>query len=167
MSTTSVTPIIPTSCGERYELPYQALGRERAGELAHGVAEDPRGQPVEEDEQPDEDDHRVESGGALHAAHDHALDDHAGDEGEEQRGDEGAPVRPAGVDQAGGDEGGEHRQLPLGEVHLVGRLEDHHQRERDAGVDGAAGETGEDLMEERLHVSLKLPGKRGAPLRRR
>jgi hypothetical protein len=35
---------------------------------------------------------------------------------------------------------------------MVGRLIDHDQRERKAGVYAARGETGEDLVEECFHI---------------
>ena len=49
---------------------------------------------------------------------------------------------------APGDVGREHRHLALREIHQVRRLVDHHQRQRDAGVDAAGGEAGEDLVQE-------------------
>ena len=47
--------------------------------------------------------------------------------------------------------GAEHRQLALGEIDVVGGDEDHHQRQGQAGIDGAVGEPRGDLLDELLH----------------
>ena len=49
-------------------------------------------------------------------------------------------------------EGAEHGELALREIDVVGGDEDHHQRQRQAGVDGAVGEAGGDLLNELLHA---------------
>ena len=79
-----------------------------------------------------------------------SIDD-AEHEGADDREREGGPVRHAGLDQRPGEVGREHRHLALREIHQVGRLVDHHQRQRDAGVDAAGGEAGEDLVQEEVH----------------
>ena len=76
----------------------------------------------------------------------------AGDEGERERDDERRPIGQAGLDQHQRDIGGEHRLLALREIDVVRRLIDHHQRERDAGIDAAIGEAGQELVQERLHA---------------
>ena len=50
--------------------------------------------------------------------------------------------------------GAEHRHLALGEIDVVGGDEDHHQRQGQAGIDGAVGEARGDLLDELLHGRL-------------
>ena len=50
--------------------------------------------------------------------------------------------------------GAEHRHLALGEIDVVGGDEDHHQRQRQARIDGAVGEPRGDLLDELLHGGL-------------
>jgi hypothetical protein len=130
------------------------VGIERGRELLERVAEQRARRAVEDDEQTDEHDHRGQLAGVRQPAdlaQQQALDREPDDEREHQRDDERDPVRDAGLGQRERDVGREHRHLALREVHLVGRLEDHHQRERDAGVDRAVGDSGQQLVKERLH----------------
>ena len=83
---------------------------------------------------------------------DHPLDEHAADERDDERGDECDPVGQAGVEHGPREIGTEHRDLALGEVHDVGGLIDHHERQRDAAVDAARREPRDDLLEEGLHA---------------
>jgi hypothetical protein len=127
------------------------LGGEGAGEGLDGVGEYPAGDAVENHEQRDEHHHHREHRRVLHGADDDALDHHAEHEGEHHGEQERRPVGHAGVDQAPGEVGGEHRHLALREVHEVRRLVDHHQRQREAGVDAAGGKSREHLVQEGVH----------------
>jgi hypothetical protein len=129
----------------------RALGRKRAGEALDGVGIDPAGDGVEDHQQGDEHHHYREHRGVLDRANHDSFDEDSKNKGKQYRQHEGPPVGDPGVDQAPGDVGGEHRHFALGEVHVVRRLVDHHQRERQAGIDAAGGEAGEHLVQERFH----------------
>jgi hypothetical protein len=64
---------------------------------------------------------------------------------------EGAPVRHAPLHQLPGNEGREHRHFALGEIEMIDRLIDHDDGERHAGINGAGGDAGQDLIGEKLH----------------
>jgi hypothetical protein len=134
----------------REPLSEHRLPRERARKALDGVAVDPARHAVQDHEQRDEDHHHGEHRGILHRPDDEPLDQHAEHEREKHRRGEGDPVRRASLDEAPRDIGAEHRHLALGEIHEVGRLVDHHQREREARVDAAGGESRQDLVKERF-----------------
>jgi hypothetical protein len=67
-----------------------------------------------------------------------------------------APSTARRLQQRPRDVGREHRHLALREVHQVRRLVDHDQRERDAGIDAAGREAGEDLVQERSSLARAL-----------
>ena len=70
--------------------------------------------------------------------------------------DEGDPVGQAGLDQRERDVGRERRHLALGEIHMVRRLVDHHQRQRDPGIDAAGGDARRrNLMQEAFIMRLR------------
>ncbi len=51
-------------------------------------------------------------------------------------------------------EGAEHGKLALREIDVVGGDENHHQRQRQAGVDRPVGEPRRDLCEQLFHAGL-------------
>ncbi len=114
------------------------------GELLQRVAEQPAGDAVEDQQQPDEHADARQHRRPGQRRQQHALDHGARSRTRRHRDRERDPVRQPGLDQRQRDVGREHRHLALGEVHVVRRLEDHHQRQRDAGVDAARGDPGEE-----------------------
>src|SRR5262249_48849444 len=67
-------------------------------------------------------------------------------------------TRACSMDQGRGEVRAEHRHRALGEIHDVGRLVDHDEREGQARVDAAGGEPGDHLLDENIHYA-----RRGAP----
>jgi hypothetical protein len=65
----------------------------------------------------------------------------------------GSAIQKLRLQELPGEIGAEHRHLALGEVDVVGGDEDHHQRQGEAGVNGAIGEAGGHLLDELLHTS--------------
>ena len=127
------------------------VGRERAGKLLDGVAEDPAGQAVEDDQQADEDHHLGQVRRLVHGADDGELHRRAQHEGQRHRGQEGPPVRQPRLQQRPGDEGGEHGHLALREIDVVRGLVDHDQGQGHGGVDAASGQAGQQLVDEGVH----------------
>jgi hypothetical protein len=106
---------------------------------------------VDQDEQPEGDDHQGERAGALDRADQQPLDRHAAEEGGRERGQQRDPQRPAAVVEAPGDEGREHRHLALGEVDDPGRAEDQDQRQRQRAVDRPVGDPVDHHLQEPFH----------------
>ncbi len=131
---------------------------EGAREFLDRVGEDPARRAVEDDEEPDEDDDLGEHGCVLDGSDDDALDEDAAEEGDGHGQHKGGPEGQPRLDQRPGDVGGEHRHLALGEIHRFRRLVDHDERQRQARIDGARGEAGEDLLEELIHARRLVPG---------
>ena len=151
-STTRVTSTTPSWCGPiTPAMPKLALG-ERRGELLDQVAPDRARDRVADRQQADEDHDDRQHRRVVQRSQDHALDQHAQHEGERHGDDERDPEAQAPAHQLPGDVGREHRHLALGEIDVVGRHVDHHQRQRHAGIDRAVGEAGRDLLEELFHV---------------
>ena len=95
--------------------------------------------------------------GGLLSPHQQRLDRRTERERDRDGGEERCPVRPTRPDQQRGDEGGEHRHLALREVHQVRGLVDHHQRERQAGVDAAGRQASQQLGHESVHSAVPPP----------
>ena len=147
ISVTAITPrsrVVISACEQR------PVG-EGAGKVLNGVGVDPPRQRIEDQQQPDGDDHRGEHRRIFHRPDHNALDHHAADERNHQRDRKGGPERQSGIHQRPGDVGREHRHFALSEVHQIGRAVDHHQRQRHAGVDGAGGQPREHLLQELVH----------------
>jgi hypothetical protein len=106
-------------------------------------------------------DHDGENRLVLDRADDHALYDDAAQERGDEGGDEGPPVGKASVEHGPREVGGEHGHLALGEVHHVGGLVDHHEREREARVDSTGGQPGHHLLHEYVHALLSSRGMSG------
>ena len=130
---------------------HRSAGERRREGLDH-VVEGPAGAAVDDQQQADEHTDRRKHRRIHHRSHQNAFDQQADEEGDHDGDDEGDPVRQAEVDQGQGDVGGERRHLALGEVHVMRRLVDHHQRQRHGGVDPAAGNSRQDLMEHAFHA---------------
>ena len=114
--------------------------RKRRGKRLHVVGEQPAGETVDDEQQAEKHDHDRQHRRIVELPDDDPLDGDAGDKGKRERDDECRPIGHAGLDQRQRDIGGEHRLLALREIDVVRRLKDHHQRERDAGIDAAIGE---------------------------
>ncbi len=125
-------------------------GNERRGERARerlkAVRPDEASEAVEDHQQANEDDDDRELRPVRDRAHDQPLDGDPHHEGDEHRRAEGSPIRHPARDQRPGDVGREHRHLALREIHEMGGLIDHHQRQRDTGIDAARGEPGQHLV---------------------
>ena len=150
---------------------HRAAGERRREGLDH-VVEHPAGAAVDDQQQADEHADRGEHRRVHHRPHQDAFDQQADDEGDHDGEDEGDPVGQAEIDQGQCDVGGERRHLALGEVHVVRRLVDHHQGEGHGGIDAAAGNARQDLMQHAFHVqrlpshlSLRGAQRRGNPHR--
>ncbi len=140
----------------------RTAGEWRRKGLDH-VIEHPAGTGVDDQQQADEHADRGEYRRIHHRPHQNALDQHAQDERDHHRNKEGNPVRQAGIDQGKGDVGGQRRHLALGEVHVMRRLVDHHQRQRDGRVNAATGDAGQDLVQHAFHLSAPALSRAGAP----
>ena len=130
--------------------------RERCREGLYHVVEDPAGAAVDDQQQADEYADRGEHRGVHHWPHQDALDQQADEERGHDGEDEGDPVGQAEVDQGERNVGGECRHLALGEVHVVRRLVDHHEGKRDRGVDAAAGDARQNLVQHAFHGTSSL-----------
>ena len=128
-----------------------ALDREGRGKGARGVAPDHAGDRLQQDEQAERDDHRVQRRTPLDPAYQHALDDCAEHEPAHQRDREAQPVGAARVDHARSDERGDHEHRALGEVDDPRRPPDEHQRERDDRVHGSGGDPVQREVDESRH----------------
>jgi len=124
---------------------------ERAVERLHLGSPDPAGQPIQEDQEPDRDDHDHDLGPVLDRTDHDTLHGRPADEGEHERQRERGPVREAVVHQRPRDVGGEGRHLALGEVDDVGGAVDENERQGEAREDRAGGETAHDLLDEIRH----------------
>src|SRR5215207_1485183 len=133
-----------------------ALG-ERRGIFLDQVAPDGARDRVEDREQADEDHDDGQHGRIVKRSQDDALDDDAQHEGQHHRQDEREPEAQPPAHELPADVGREHRHLALGEIDVVGRHVDHDQRQRDAGIDGAVGQAGRDLLEELFHLLPQYP----------
>ena len=122
-----------------------------------GVGKDPTGDAVENHQQANEDHHHVQYGGFFNGLDDDALNQHPQREGQQNRADKSQPIRHAGVDECPGHVGGEHGNFALGEVDVVGGLVDHDQGQRQAGINPACRDAGNDLVNEGFHgVGLSM-----------
>jgi len=73
------------------------------------------------------------------------FDQDTAGERQRQRQYEGAPIGHAPLHHLPRQEGREHRHFTLGEIQMVDRLVDHHDRERHTGIDRACGDAGQGL----------------------
>jgi hypothetical protein len=126
---------------------------EGAGEDLGGVAEDPAGHVADDQQQADEDADMRQHRRVLHRPHQQPFHQHADDEGHQHGGNEGDPVGDACLHHRPGDEGRERGHLALREIHVMRGLIDHHQGQRDRGIDAPRGDAGDDLMREAVHAS--------------
>ena len=145
--------------------------RRREGPVAR--PEDHRRQRVDDDEEAEREDHRVDLGLALDRSDHDPLDHRAEHEAGDQRDREPDPVGVAGVDDDERDVGRDHRHRRLGEVDDPRRAPDQHERQREGGVDHAEGQPGQRGGEELLHEvsrgrgAVRIRGRRGGASRRR
>ena len=127
-----------------------ALG-EGGREASARVAVDGAGEALEDDQQADGHDDRVQLRLAVQRADEDALGHRPDGEADHQHHDEGPPVPPAPGEEAEGDEGREHARRALGEVDDPRGPEDQDQGERQRGVDHPVGDAVERVVEEQGH----------------
>ena len=116
------------------------------------VAPDHPGQALQEDEQTEGHDDRVEWWTGFDRSHQEPFGDSAEDETGRHRGDERDPVVDTVLlGQIPRDERREHQHRALGEVHDPRRPPDHDQRQGNGGVDHAVADTAEGEVQEAEH----------------
>ena len=131
---------------------YGSAGEsERCWERTELIAEDDRGQGVNDDEQSERQDDGVDVRGAVDEANHQAFDESAQDQSADERCRETDPVGVARVDDDECDVGGEHCHRGLGEVDDARRAPNEHEGEREGGVDHAARHAVEEDGEQLLH----------------
>ena len=79
--------------------------RERAREALDGIAVDPAGEAVEDEQKPDEDGDDRQHRRVLDGPDDDAFDEHAGNEREGERQPKASPVGKPRLDEGPGDVG--------------------------------------------------------------
>ena len=90
-----------------------------------------------------------------------ALDQDAADKRQHDRADERDPIGLAPLDELPGDKGREHRHFALGEIQMVDRLVDHHDRQRHRRIDRPGREPRQDLLQEEFHPTASVAGTSG------
>ena len=107
---------------------------------------------MEDEEQADGRDERVDRRTAGERSHRQALDQRAEAHAQRQRRKHREPERQVkGGERGERRERADHSHLALGEVHHVGRLVDDDEREREERVDAAEREAGDDELQRDSH----------------
>ena len=122
-----------------------------AGKPRTRVAVDRAGQALEDDQQADGHDDRVQLRLAVQRADEDALGHRTEGEADRQHHDEGPPVPPAPREQAEGDERGQHASGALGEVDDARRPVDQDEGKGQGGVDHPVGDAVERVVEKQGH----------------
>ena len=94
----------------------------------------------------------------LHRAHDQPFHQRAHHEGNHQRPGKSHPIGQARLDHRQRNEGGKRRHFPLREIHVMCRLVDHHNRQRDRGINAPCRDAGCKLQEKGFHPSISQIG---------
>ena len=119
------------------------------------VAEDDGGHRMDDDEQPERENDRVDVRRAVDESDDESLRQGSQEQAAQERDPESDPVRVAGVDDDQCHVRGDHGHRGLCKVDDAGRSPDEYEGERERGVDHACGHAVDEDGEQLLHCGWR------------
>ena len=132
-------------------LAKQRLVAERRRERLDVEVPDKAGKAVQDAEQRDKRNDLTQGRRVVQRSEQHALDHHAAKKRQHDRANERDPIGLLPFDELPGDKRREHRHFALGEIQMIDRLVDHHDRQRHRRIDRPSRQPGQDLLEEEFH----------------